>query len=238
MKKSAVYKGKSKIWVGSIIAALVAAIAVFIAMLQMEKNMLSQYEKCPVLVAACDVPKGKVLDEDNFGTYLEVREIDVKLLPETAVTSSEAVRGLVPYYDMEEGTIVTQGMFEKIDEVTKDMAEPVIAGFKAEDMYQVVGGVLRAGDRIHIYNVCTVETGIQTEEGTMPQNGDREETITRLIWEDVFVEEVFDQSGMTIPNEDKMTAAQRINVYLDKSDIETFYSELAQGSLRAVKVCD
>lgn len=238
MKKSTVYKGKSRIWTGSIIAALVAATAVFIAMLQMEKNMLSQYEKGSVLVAACEIPKGQVLDEDNYETYLEVREIDVKLIPETAVISPEEVAGLVPHYGIEEGTLVTRGMFEKLDGVTMDMEEPVIAGFKAEDMYQVVGGVLRAGDRIHIYNVCKTEKGIYAESETVVEDENREEMITRLIWQDVFVQEVFDQSGMTITNEDTTTSAQRINVYLDKSDIEMFYSELAEGSLRAVKVCN
>ena len=35
----------------------------------------------------------------------------------------------------------------------KDMTQPVVAGFKADDLYQVVGGVLRSGDRINIYQV-------------------------------------------------------------------------------------
>lgn len=33
------------------------------------------------------------------------------------------------------------------------MEDPVIAGCKADDLYQIVGGVLRAGDRINIYQV-------------------------------------------------------------------------------------
>ena len=76
--------------------------------------------------------------------------------------------------------------------------------------------MLRAGDRIHIYSVS-------------------EENETSLIWDDVYVQGVFDQAGTQIGNEDAVTAAQRINVYMDKADVEVFYSELASGTLRVVK---
>lgn len=44
-------------------------------------------------------------------------------------------------------------MFTAVNDITKDMTQPVVAGFKADDLYQVVGGVLRSGDRINIYQV-------------------------------------------------------------------------------------
>ena len=97
------------------------------------------------------------------------------------------------------------------------MKEPVVAGFRADDLCQVVGGVLRAGDLIHVYSS-------EEEQGTF------------LIWENVYVQQVFDSKGTAIPNEDQATAAQRINVFLDKEDVEDFYSRLDQGTLRVVKV--
>lgn len=97
-----------------------------------------------------------------------------------------------------------------------ELKEPVIAGFKADDLYQVVGGVLRAGDRIHIYRVS-------------------EEKETTLIWDNVYICQVFDQSGVSIESGNSTAAAQRINVYLDREDVEEFYSELALGTLRVVK---
>ena len=96
----------------------------------------------------------------------------------------------------------------------------MIAGFKAEDLYQVAGGVLRSGDRIHIYSV--------KEEGKEASS----------VWKNVFVQQVFDTSGNRISNEDSDTAAQRINIYLAEEDVERFYEQLSAGSLRAVKVCD
>lgn len=36
-------------------------------------------------------------------------------------------------------------MLESEEQITGEMEEAVIAGFRAEDLYQAVGGVLRAG---------------------------------------------------------------------------------------------
>ena len=113
---------------------------------------------------------------------------------------------------------MTGGMFEKMTDILGKMEEPVVAGLKADDLYQVVGGTLRAGDRIHIYSVT----------------GEKEAV---LIWENVYVKEVFDQTGNRIESGNSVAAAQRINIYLDKADVIGFYSELASGAMRVVKVC-
>ena len=212
-------QSRSRVWTGSIFAALVAAVAIFAVMLQLEKKVLSEYEKGPVLVAAGEIPKGEFITEKNVHGYLRTEEMDVNLIPGTALCSLEQLEGLVSGIKIEEGTILTLGMFEQENEIMKGMEEPVIAGFKAEDLYQVVGGVLRAGDRIHIYTV--------SESGH-----------AGLIWKNVFVQQVFDGSGSSIKAGDMVSPAQRINVYLDAGDVEQLYTELARGTLRVVKVCE
>ena len=209
--------------IGGVVAALVAAVAVFGVMLQLEKSTLTKYERGTVYVAAVEIPRGQLITEENRGLYFQEKSLDKSLIPETALDSPEQVTGLAAIFDVEPGVLLSGGMFEVLDEVLKDMAEPVVAGFKAEDIYQVAGGVLRAGDRIHIYAV--------TEDKVS------EEKQAVLVWDNIYVQEVFDQAGTRIANGDTVTAAQRINVYLDKKDVETFYSELASGTLRAVKVC-
>ena len=207
---------KRAFWTGGIAAAFVAAAAIFILMLQIEKSVLADYEKGVIYVAAREIPKGTLLTEANVSTYLERRELDTSCIPDTALTDGNALAGNIASFSIEKGVLLTEGMFGKLETVTQNMTEPVLAGFKAEDLYQVVGGVLRAGDLVHIYVV--------TEEGQ-----------THLVWSDVFVEQVFDNSGNVIINEDRVTSAQRINVYLDKADVEEFYTQLAGGSLRLVK---
>lgn len=219
MKKEKNKLTAAKVWTGSIIAALVAAVAVFVAMLQLEKNMLSQYEKGVIYVAQKNIPKGQFITDENWEEYVEIKELDKTCIPQTAITNESQLENLIAVFEIDEGVLLTDGMFTEQKEVLKNMAEPVTAGFKAEELYQVIGGTLRTGDRIHIYQV--------NDEGeTFP------------VWLNVFVQQAFDSSGMLIANDDKTTPAQMLNVYLDKKDVEAFYTELAKGTLRVVKVSE
>ena len=208
----------SRMKTGGIIAALISAVAVFAVMVQMEKNILTQYEKETIYVAAAAIPRGEIVTEDNYLIFFVQQQLDSNCIPATAISSPEQIRGLVAKTDIEQGVLLTTGMFEPVNEVLADMEKPVIAGFKAEDLYQVVSGVLRSGDRVNIYSV-------------------KEEEVI-LVWQDIFVQQVFDASGAAIASGDTVTAAQRINVYLDQADVEQFYGELASGSLRVVKNCE
>lgn len=201
---------------GCFIAALVAALAVFFVMLGLEKSVLSDYERGEVYVAVKPIPRGYRLNMEEIFEYLEVRGMDVALIPETAVKNPEELMTLVPCYEIETGTVITSGMFTDMEEELKSMKDPVIAGLKADDLYQVAGGLIRAGDRIHVYRVD-------------------EENEAKPVWENLYVQSVFDQSGTLITGSDKTSSAHRMNVYLDKEDIAFFYSELAKGTLRVVK---
>ena len=144
-------------------------------------------------------------------------EVDQAVVTTLTIQDPQELIGRVAAYDLSAGTLPAPGAFEVLDEIVQEIKDPVIAGFKAEDLYQVAGGVLRAGDRIHVYTVT-----------------DERETV--LLWENVYVQGVFDQAGARIENGDTSTAAQRLNVYLAKEDVEAFYSGLASGMLRVVKV--
>ena len=201
-----------------IVAALLSAVIVFAAMLQIEKNILTQYEKGSVYIAAVEIPKGQIITENNYIKYFEERQVDITFIPPSAVSSLEQINGFVPKTDIEQGVLLTQGMFEPLEEMLGAMENPVIVGFKAKDLYQVVSGVLRSGDRVDIYSV-------------------KEEGVT-LMWQNIFVQQVFDTSGTVIAENDTSSAAQRINVYLDQEDVEQFYRELEAGCLRVVKKVD
>lgn len=209
----------SRIWMGSIIAALVAAVGVFLMMLHLEKQALSDYEKDYIYVAEKEIPRGVRITEKNFAEYMNLKEIDKSMIPDTAVKSGDQIMESVAREKIETGVLLTTGMFEAFREITAEMEQPVIAGFKAEDLYQVAGGVLRAGDRIHIYTV--------SKDGR-----------AGLVWKSVYVEQAFDSAGKVIGTENATSPAQRMNVYLDAADVEYFYTELARGTLRVVKVCD
>ncbi len=208
--------GSMRVRTGGVIAALAASAAVFIAMLQMEKNILTRYERGTVFAAAVEIPRGQLITEDNINYYFKELQLDKSCIPPTALTDAGQAAGLAACFDIEEVTILTTGMFTQMNMILAKMDRPVVAGFKADDIYQVAGGVLRTGDRINIYSV----------------GGDGEGP----VWRDIFVHQVFDASGTVIPNADTVTAAARVNVFLDEGDVEEFYALLDEGSLRVVKL--
>ena len=213
---------KNRIWNGSILAAFIAAAAVFAVMLQTEKRTLAEYEKKEVYVAATDIPRGEELTQENIEDYVMPLEIDQRIVPVTAVMDRDNLYGRITVCDIGQGSVITGEMTEGKEQILGEMTEPVIAGFRAEDLYQAVGGVLRAGDRIHIYCV---------EQEEEEQNG-------KLLWENVFVQQVFDRNGAAIGGDDGTTPAQRVNIYMEKERVADFYAALAQGSLRVVKAED
>ena len=202
------------------LGALAAAVIVFCIMLNVEKNVLSDYEKGKVFVAAAEMEKGMVLTEENAGQYIEEKEMDKSLIPENAILQREEIYQLMAGQKLDRGVVLTRSMFTDPDQVMESMTEPVTAAFKAEDLYQVVSGILRSGDRIHIYAV------------------DGETNSAYLIWDNIFVREVFDSNGTRIEASDSLSAAQRINILMEKENVEQFYSELSAGSLRVVKVIE
>lgn len=205
---------------GAIAIAFLAAIIVYCVMLNVEKNAMSAYEKGKVLIAARDIARGVKITEQNVEQYFIEAQMDKNLIPETAMPEKELLTGNQVINKIDKGSVVTASMLDEIKELLAAIKDPVIAGFKADDLYQVVSGILRSGDRIHIYKV------------------DEELEAAYLVWKNVLVQEVFDSAGSQISPEDQVTAASRVNIFLEQESIERFYSELASGSLRVVKIWD
>ena len=231
-------KEKRRILPGLIIVSLLVAAVVYAVFLNAEKTALSDYEKGTVYVTTKPVPKGTMITAD----YITQKEVDKSLIPSGAVSNPEDLTDLISVYAVDQGSIITTGMFTAVNDTTKDMTQPVVAGFKADDLYQVVGGVLRSGDRINIYQVNdnankgdTSQSLANTDDNWTDASSD---TAASLVWGDVFVQEVFDSAGAVISTSDSTTPAQRVNIYMDNDNVAAFYAALAQGSLRVVKICE
>lgn len=235
MKKD---KKERSILPGVIIVSLLVAVIVYAVMLNAEKTALSDYEKGTVYVTTKPVPKGTMITAD----YITQKEVDKSLIPSGAVSSPEDLTDLISVYAVDQGSIITAGMLISVNDITKDMEQPVVAGFKADDLYQVVGGVLRSGDRINIYqvdeNVNKGDTSQSLANTDAEGNWTETYSTASLVWGNVFVQEVFDSAGTVISTADTTTPAQRVNIYMDNDNVAAFYAALAQGSLRVVKICE
>ena len=205
-----------KVKCGIFVASLVTAAGVFAVMTYLQRQALSDFEKKEVYVAASVIPKGTVIDESNAGEYLEIKSIDAGCVPDNVSFDPERTVGLSPVYDISKGTLLTGSMFTSPETVISEMADPVMAGFKTDDLSKAVSGILRSGDRIDIYSVDP-ETG----KGM-------------LLCGNVYVVSGYDGYGNVISDTDP---AVMFNIYLESGDAPGFYEGLASGSLYVVKRC-
>ncbi len=205
-----------RMWLKCSLAAFVTSVALFLVLLQMEKNTLADFERTGVLVARAEIPKGMDLTADNINQYVEICEIDRACVSECFVTDKEALLDLASLYQIDKGSFLTRGMFQGQEQILENMDNPVIVGLKTEDLEQMVGGVLRKGDWIDIYSL--------NEEGVAEQ-----------LWQRLYVQQSFDSSGTPVDIGDKKTAVSRINVYIDSREVKRFYKGISAGTLRVVK---
>lgn len=203
---------------GVILVAFIAAVATFFVFLNIEKNALKAFEKVPVWSAGSDLVKGLEITEKSLAECLVRVEVDKNRVPAEMVEDPMKLVGKRTVFSIPEGTILTPGMFTDEEAYRSGMYQPVIAGCKGDDLFQLVSGVLRKGDLVHIYTV----------------NDELDETY--MLWENIMVYQVFDTAGNSISNEDTITPAARVNLLLEEGYTEQFYNELNSGTLRLVKV--
>jgi len=211
---------KRSFWPGVILVSFLAALITFFIMLQVEKNALSSYEKVTVWCAKRELVKGTEITSVNVTEFLEQKEIDKNQVPEKYIVLPDEIVGKQVAITIPKGSILVTTMLLDLEREVKLLEQPVVVGCKGEDLFQMVSGVLRKGDLVHIYTV------------------DEEMEQTYLLWENIQVYQVFDAAGKVIPSTDNTTPATRVNLLLEKDRAEHFFNELNRGSLRLVQVKD
>ncbi len=211
-------KEKKNIIPGVILVAFLASIATFFLLLNMEKNALEDYEKVMVWTAKCELAKGLEINAKSISECFEQVEINKDRVPGRVIENPEMLIGKRTELILSQGTILTESMFSDEENFRKGIYNPIIAGCKGDDLFQLVSGVLRKGDLVHIYMV----------------NDELGETY--MLWDNIMVYQAFDASGNVIASEDTVTPAARVNLLLEEGYTEQFYKELNAGSLRLVKV--
>lgn len=225
-KKAAKVGKKKSVLPWIILGSFVVAVAAYGVAIHVQTRVLSAYDKTTVYVAGSMMADGHVMDESEAASLTGSVELPIGAVPADAVTDLSVIVNSAARYDITPGTILCSSMFETVDEMQAGLTNPVIAGFRSDDIYQVAGGVLRPGDTISIYTVDNTSSfGTAIYEGT-------------LRWDNIRVQDVFESSGTRISSTDKTTPAARVNIYMDKSEIEEFYARLASGSLRVVVHCN
>lgn len=129
------------------IIALIFALLSYSLMIALENIVLSKYDRVTVYTLKEDFAKGtQITDTSNF----KKKTVDSAIVPEGALTSLSNIQGNYVKYDLPANTVVTNKMFQNIEDVVAGTNE---IGIAMADLTGSVNGILRASDYIDIYIV-------------------------------------------------------------------------------------
>ena len=201
-----------------IIVSLVISTVLFFILIGLEISILEKYEKIEVVMAKNRIESGTEITSDNKEKLFELKEVDTSLKTQATICSISELEGHIVRETIEKAEIVSGNNLIKKSSVLAALNEPVEVAFKAEDISQVVGGILRTGDLIDISVVNSETKG------------------TEKIFHNVYVSKVFNTSGIEIAKVEKDNPGVVVNVLIDKETEDVFNEKILSGTIRISKV--
>lgn len=219
--------------VAFLISIIVAGV-VYVSLLRMEANILSDYEKVTIYTVASDIAKNTVITKENIGMYFTTTEVERTILPADVIYNLEDIERKAISFNATPGTILTQSMFYSINDIYGKYNNPKEIGLSMSDISQAVGGIIRTGDYVDIYILTKQNTSSLSSaelDAYRPMK-------TTPIYSHVYVSKAFDSSGNVIENSDKTSVCQRINVIVGEDEVNTLYKSILDGSIYISKAVD
>ncbi|MBE6047150.1 MAG: hypothetical protein E7213_01875 [Clostridium sp.] len=199
--------------------SLVVTVVSFLLILFIENKIYNPEGTTSVYVVKEEkIEKGCIIDEKNFDELFDVQKRRSDQIPKVYLENKEDIYNHRLNQDIYENQVVTCDKFDDLDDELSEISEKRLTTFKAGNISNVVGGMLRAGDKVDI---------ILTSKN---------QSIT--ILEDAFISEVRTSDGVKIDKLDKTKSAQIITFTMDISDVEKLEAAEAQGTINLAKVED
>lgn len=155
----------------------IVGIVVYIALLAIQGRMLERHKEPTeaVYTAAVSIPENTHITKENVDDYFVLADRVKTSLPEGFIGEKQKADLLDTFLSREyaEKDVVTQKGLSKIKDIRKSIENPIEISFGVTNLAQVVGGTIRAGDRINIYSIRETEQGAKTkaEAGTEAGSG-------------------------------------------------------------------
>jgi len=219
-------KMKTRILVFCVLGFLILY-AVLVSIESAAVNDYKNYEVTTFIPAQVLEKNTKVTNENVHDLFQEVTR-DSRILPDDYISNPMDLIGQYAKMEIELMEIIHAGSFQEID-MSEGITNPVEVSFSVNNFDQVVGGILREGDRINLYVIRKEkdETG--------------EQIVSEPIIKDTYITKAFTNTGLEVKKEDTAngeTPTTVINVYIPRDKEETFHKAVIEGTLRVSKIMD
>lgn len=203
-----------------IITCLIFAVVIFVILVNVEKNIMKNYEKAPVVVCKQNINEKDDINKSNKKDYFEVVQVPKNIVPENTYKSLKEVPTGLASKDMYKKEILLKNDIQSSDSFVKDIENPVIASISIKSLDKAVGGVLRRGDRVDISLI---------KDDTNDKS---------LLLSNIYIIEAMNSSGEKL-TKDKKEAATIFNIIVSKKDAQMLKEVVNEnGELTLVKTND
>ena len=199
------------------IISLLVAIIVFFGLLIIESSILTPNGTAQVFVATDEIPKGVEINDSNIDTYFKSKNVDGGLAVTNYISNKEDLLNLIANETINKGEVISANSFVDKNDVLSKIENPVELSFKATDISQVVGGILRQGDMIDISIINSTTNEVEN------------------VLNNVYVTKAISTDGQEIERgEDR--SAMIINIIVSEEDERRLNSKLSLGTIRVSKI--
>ncbi len=203
---------------GKILLLLVSAIVIFIALLYVESSILHPNGTGTVLLVKESIGENTVITNENIDTYVKEKEnVDGELLLEEGISNKKDLVNKIANREIKKGEIISNDKFTNKDDILSTIENPIEISIKANDISQLVGGILREGDLV---NVSVIDTTTKENDSVLIN---------------AYVDKTFSTDGTIIKRGDS-TPAISMNLIIDSKYESKVNSALANGSVRISKI--
>lgn len=202
---------------GRIFISLIVSIVTFVGLLVMQQTILAPNGTSNVFIAKENIEKNTIITADNIDKLFKMKKVDGELKVTNAVTNKKDIINKLVNKNLEKGSVISNNSFIDKNDIISKIKNPVEVSFKVNDISQVVGGTLRAGDIIDVSVTNEV-----TKENTDVLNN-------------VYVDKTFTNEGKEIKKEDTSSAVA-INIIVSKEDEAKLNKEIALGTIRISRI--
>lgn len=202
-------------------------VVLYAALVMMQASLVNDFKEYEVtaFVPARQIPANTRITEQNVSELFTRVVRDSRTLPPDYITDTSALKGQYTAKIQEPMEIICKSGFQALF-MAADLKEPVEVSFQVSSYDQAVGGVLREGDRINLYVVKAEE--------------EKEMTVRQIV-ENTYVTRAFSGAGVELKREaaeEADTPATILNIYIPKTQEETFNKAIAEGTLRISRVVE
>lgn len=204
-----------------LVYSFIVTLILYAVMLFIERTVIQSDEYTMVYVAQANIDENTMLTADNVGLYFAAEERRSDWLPDNCVTDMTQLLDMITVRSIRKNEIITGDLLSSQDGRIEGIDSPVEVSINASNLSQVVGGVLREGDRINIWSVTELNNnGVSVVEA-------------EKICDYAYVTRVFTAAGVQVKrNPQDEGSAMVVNIIIPGKKEEEFNVALEKGTLR------